>query len=92
MNIALVGIGKDDDKPLDEDARPIVIGEFWRRLAGKLALASESDGLRGWLKPSQVSVGVKSGAEVIVHFLRQWWERNQDNTNFVVKKRLCECV
>ena len=46
----LIGIGKDD-KPLDEDARPIVIGEFWRRLAGKLSLASESEGLRGWLKP-----------------------------------------
>ena len=33
----LVGIGKDD-KPLDEDARPIVVGEFWRRVAGKVAL------------------------------------------------------
>ena len=33
----LVGIGKDD-KPLDEDARPIVVAEFWRRVAGKLAL------------------------------------------------------
>ena len=35
---SLVGKGKDD-KPLDEDARPIVVGEFWRRVAGKLALA-----------------------------------------------------
>eukprot|EP00973_Karenia_brevis_P066135 9194021-Karenia_brevis.AAC.1 len=28
----LVGIGKDD-KPIDEDARPIVVGEAWRRIA-----------------------------------------------------------
>ena len=75
-----------DDKPLDEDARPILIGEYWRRLASKLALASESDGLRGWLKPSQVAVGVRSGAEVLVHSLRQWWERNRDNTEFVLLK------
>ena len=56
----MIGIGKDDE-PLHEDARPIVIGEYWRRLAGKLALASESEGLRGWLKPSQVAVGARSG-------------------------------
>ena len=82
----LVGIGKDD-KPLDEDARPIVVGEFWRRVAGKLALAGEKDTLTGWLKPAQVALGVKAGSEVIVHSLRQWWERNQDNERFVLLKK-----
>ena len=67
----MVGIGKDD-KPLDEDARPIVVGEFWRRVAGKLALAADKDTLTGWLKPRQVALGVKAGSEVIVHSLRQW--------------------
>eukprot|EP00973_Karenia_brevis_P087744 12170370-Karenia_brevis.AAC.1 len=48
----LIGIGKDD-KPLDEEARPIVIGEVWRRVAGKMALVKDRDELRGWLRPSQ---------------------------------------
>ncbi len=63
----VVGIGKDD-KPLDEDARPIVVGEFWRRVAGKVVLLVS---LTGWLKPHQVAVGVKAWAEVIVHSLRR---------------------
>ena len=33
----LVGIGKDD-QPLHVDARPIVVGEVWRRVACKMAL------------------------------------------------------
>ena len=40
----------------------------------------------GWLRPSQVAVGVKAGAEVIVHALRQWWERNRDRTTWVLLK------
>jgi hypothetical protein len=34
-----------------------------------------------------VAVGVRAGAEVIVHSLRQWWERNRDNTRFVLMKK-----
>ena len=41
----LIGTGKDH-KPLDEDAWSIVMGVFWSRLAAKLTLVSESDGLR----------------------------------------------
>ena len=82
----LMGIGKDD-KPLDEEARPIVIGEFWRRVAGKIALIRDKEGLSGWLKPNQVAVGVKAGAEVITHALRQWWERGRDNPRFVLLKK-----
>jgi len=82
----LVGIGKDD-KPLDEDARPIVVGEVWRRLAGKVALLADKPALTGWLKPRQVAVGVKAGSEVIVHSLRQWWERSRDNTRVVLLKK-----
>ena len=31
-------------------------------------------------------MGVRSGAEVLVHSLRQWWERNRDNTDFILLK------
>ena len=83
--MVVVGIGKDD-KPLDEDARPIVVGEAFRRIAGKIALLKDKGELSGWLKPYQVAVGVKAGAEVIVHSLRQWWERNRDNRKTVLVK------
>ena len=66
----LVGIGKDD-KPWDEDARPIFVGEFWRRVGSKVALLADKVDVSGWLKPCQVAVGVKAGAEVIVHSLLQ---------------------
>jgi hypothetical protein len=64
-----------------------VVGEFWRRVAGKVALLADKEALTGWLKPSQVAVGVKAGSEVIVHSLRQWWERNRDSTRFVLLKK-----
>ena len=83
----LIGIGKDG-KPLDEDARPIVIGEFWRRVAGKLTLLKDTETLGGWLRPYQTAVGMKSGAEVICHTLRQWWERNSDNRRYVLLKKI----
>ena len=40
FGVTLVGIRKED-KPIEEDARPIVVGEFWRRVACKLALAAD---------------------------------------------------
>ena len=72
--------------PLEVDARPIVVGETWRRIAGKFALVKDKEVSGGWLRSYQVAVGVKAGAEVIIHSLRQWWERNQDNKSFVLLK------
>ena len=81
----LVGTGKDD-KPLDEDARPLVVGEVWRMLAAKVALRSEnirseSSSFSKFLKPNQVAAGMAAGAEVAVHTSRQWCIRNLNNTN-----------
>ena len=83
----LVGIGKDD-APLDVDARPLVVGEVWRRIAGKLCLAGDREGLAGWLRPHQLAVGTPAGVEAIVHALRQWWDRNKaaGNTKAVLVK------
>ena len=83
----MIGIGKDGE-PLDKDARPIVVGEVWRRIACKMALIKDKEELGGYLKPSQTAVGVKAGGEVISHSLRQWWERNRDNKKAVLLKRL----
>ena len=87
----LVGIGKDDE-PLDKDARPLVIGESWRRLAEKVALCgegihkSESDFV-GFLKTCQVAIGIKAGSEVIIHDLRQWCIRNKGTQGIGLLKR-----
>eukprot|EP00973_Karenia_brevis_P039817 5496242-Karenia_brevis.AAC.1 len=51
-----------------------------------MALTKDREALGGWLRPNQVAVGVKAGAEVVVHALRQWWERNRDDTNMVLLK------
>ena len=87
----LVGTGKDD-KPLTEDARPLVVGETWRRLAAKVALRGEKvkdpeTELAGFLQPNQCAVGVKAGAEIIVHTLRQWCERHKNNTEMAALKK-----
>ena len=79
----LIGIGKDG-KPLTEDARPIVVGETFRRVAAKLALLSDKETLGQWLRPHQLAVGTKAGVEAVVHGLRQWWGRNKNNIGVVL--------
>ena len=82
---SLVGMAKDG-KPLDEDARPLVVGEVWRRLACKVALAGEKGQLRERLGKEQLAVGVPAGAEVAVHMLRQFCARHLGNTKTVLLK------
>jgi len=82
----LVGIGKDD-KPLDEDARPIVCGEAWKRVACKVAFLDGKKELAEELKPHQVAVGMPGGAETCLHALRQWVHRCQGDGKSVLLKR-----
>ena len=82
----LMGIGKDD-KPLHEDARPIVVGEAWRRVAAKMALLGDKAALGKWLQPIQwLAVGTAAGVEAAVHRLRQCWARNTGNKRVVLLK------
>ena len=37
-------------------------------------------------RPHQVAAVVRAGAEVVVHRVGQWWERNRDNNVFVLLK------
>ena len=57
----LMGVGKPD-KPLDEDARPIVAGEVWRKLTFKCTLAADKKHVMEELAPQQLSVGVRGGS------------------------------
>ena len=67
----LIGIGKVDAAgipiPLDQDARPIVMGLTWRKIAFKCTLAMDKARIQERLAPSQLAVGVRCGAEIMVH-------------------------
>ena len=54
----------------DGGLRPIAIGSVWRRLAAKCANVFASVKVQDYLKPRQVGVGVKGGAEASVHSTR----------------------
>ena len=80
-----MGMGKDD-KPLDEDERPIVCGEAWQRVACKVALEDAKEELVGALGWKQTAVGAPAGAETIVHTLRQSIGRHVGDQNRVLLK------
>ena len=64
----LIGIGKVDQQgapiPLDQDARPIVMGLTWRKVVFKRTLAMDKPSIRTRLMPSQLAVGVSCGGEM----------------------------
>ena len=63
----LVPIGKPDG-----GVRPIAVGELIRRLAGKLLISRYQPEIAKSLCPVQLGVGVKGGAESIIHKVRSW--------------------
>ena len=82
----LIGIGKVDASdmpiPLDQDARPIVVGLTWRKIAFKYTLAMDKR-----LAPSQLAVGIACGAEIMVHAARDWIYARQADANYVLLQK-----
>jgi len=72
---SLLATGKAG-KDLEEDGRPIVSGEVWRRVIMKALLAPERRGLREYLEPHQLAMGTPGGVEAYAHVTRQWFESN----------------
>jgi hypothetical protein len=68
----------------DGGLRPIAIGETLRRITGKAMMHCATDSVNQRLKPFQVGVGVKAGAEVLVHVARQWLGRNKNERSKVL--------
>ena len=63
----LIAIGKKGG-----GVRPIAIGELIRRVVGKLLISRyQGDYVQGFV-PTQLGVGVRGGAELIIHKLRAW--------------------
>ena len=87
----LIGIGKVDGAgipiPLDQDARPIVMGLTWRKIAFKCTLAMDKARIQERLAPSQLAVGVRCGAEIMVHAARHWIDAHQAVANYVLLQK-----
>jgi hypothetical protein len=61
----------------DGGIRPIVVGEIDRRLVSKIVCKAALSSAKTHFEPTQLGVGVKGGAEAIVHsvnilFFRTW--------------------
>ena len=67
----------------DGGVRPIAIGNSFRRLACKCALAALGSTARDFLMPSQVGVAVPGGGEAVVHAWRDLQERFANDPNKV---------
>ena len=67
----------------DGGVRPIAVGVTLRRLAGKVTCRSVSADCVELLKPRQFGVGVKGGAEALVHGARRYLDNLPTNHMFV---------
>ena len=67
----------------DGGIRPIAVGLTLRRLAAKIACHAVSNQCADFLKPRQMGVGVKGGAEALVHGARRFLENMPDNYSFI---------
>ena len=85
----LVGVGKvakdGSPVPLDRDARPIVMGQVFRKLVGKCLYRMDLSSMRQRLLPTQLAVGLSNGAETLVHACREWIGRNRDREDVVLR-------
>ena len=60
----------------DGSARPIAVGEVWRRLAAKTLCYQVQEAAASYLFPLQIGVAQPLGTEIGLHTARQWCERN----------------
>ena len=65
--------------------RPIAVGEILRRLTGKYLMQTVQEDARRAFWPTQLGVGIKSGAEIGIHTVRAWTQRNGTAANKVLK-------
>ena len=82
----LVGVGKAN-VPLDKDARPIVMGEVWRKVVWKSLLKLDITQVKERLLPNQLAVGVSGGVEAMIHGTRQWLDQARHHPTKVLLKR-----
>lgn len=64
--------------------RPIAVGEILRRLTGKCLMQTVQEDARRAFWPTQLGVGIKSGAEIGIHTVRAGTQRNGTAANKVL--------
>jgi hypothetical protein len=67
-----------------EGIPPIAVGLTLRRLVSKIAVAAVLPAVSEYLEPHQVGVGVRGGAEGLVHALNRLVAHQQDSPDLVV--------
>ena len=63
----------------DGTARPIAVGEAFRRLAAKTMCSAFKDSASAYLAPWQIGVAQPLGAEIGLQVARQWCQRNSSS-------------
>ena len=83
---SLMGIGKPGVS-LEADARPIVIGETFRKLVFKVTLRADLAQVRDHLQPHQLAVGTPAGVEAVIHSTRRWLKQAARDNSAVLLQR-----
>ena len=82
---SLVGIGKIDKSgrpiALNYDARPIVIGQVFRKLAFKCTFRLDAEA------PHQLAVAITGGPEILVHSARNWITQNKGREDMILLQK-----
>ncbi|OXA58286.1 Retrovirus-related Pol polyprotein from type-2 retrotransposable element R2DM [Folsomia candida] len=65
--------------------RPVAVGNTWRRLISKIAVARMSSTLVEIFSPHQLGVGIKGGAEAAAHAARIYWNYSHDSPKAFLK-------
>ncbi|CAE7428218.1 RvY_04325-1, partial [Symbiodinium natans] len=79
--------GQGQAIPLSQDARPIVMGTTWRKLCFKTTFLLDKVRIQERLAPQQFAVGVRSGAEAMIHATRAWLRLNSHRRDYVLLQR-----
>ena len=69
----------------DGGLRPIAVGNVFRRIASKIASRIVSRRLAQELRPVQLGVGVRGGAEAACHAVREYMQQHVDDDRLLVK-------
>ena len=73
-------------KKSDGGIRPICMGSVVRRLTSKIVCRIYQQKFTEFLAPTQLGVGVKSGAECLIHEVDLVYRAHQSDKNFVILK------
>ena len=88
---SLVGVGKIDKSgrpiALNCDARPIVMGQVFRKLAFKCTFRLDAEDIKTRLLPHQLAVAVAGGHEILVHSARDWIAQNKGREDMILLQK-----